>query len=112
MRLIKNKQDNTVSTHPLSMRDMKGDMNHITTLNHIITPITIHIYTTTVVITTLVVLEAEDSEEVVAEEAAMAVVAMVVAEEAAMAVVAMAAAEVVAVDTGKLKEKVSEEGPM
>jgi hypothetical protein len=42
------------------MREMKGDMNHITTLNHIIT----------VVITTLVVLEAEDSEEVVAEVAA------------------------------------------
>jgi hypothetical protein len=41
-------------------------MNHITTLNHIITPITTHIHTTTVVITTLVVLEAEDSEEVVA----------------------------------------------
>ena len=48
------------------MREMKGDMNHITTLNHIITPIITHIHTTTVVITPLVVLEAEDSEEVVA----------------------------------------------
>ena len=63
MHLVKNKRDNTVSTHLLSMREM----SHITTLDSITTPITIHIYTTTVVITTLVVLEAEDSEEVVAE---------------------------------------------
>jgi len=67
LHLVKNKRDNTVSTHLLSMREMRGDMNHITTLNHIITPITTHIHTTTVVITTVVVLEAEDSEEVVAE---------------------------------------------
>ena len=103
MRLIKNKRDNTVSTHLLTMRDMKGDMNHITTLNHIITPITTHIHTTTVVITTLVVLEAEDSEEVVAALGALTEEAM---EEEAMAVAAMAVA------TGKLKEKVSEEGSM
>ena len=50
------------------MREMKGDMNHITTLNHIITPITTHIHTTTVVITTVVVLEAEDSEVVAGAE--------------------------------------------
>ena|GEM_PF-2495221 len=61
MHLVKNKRDNTVSTHLLSMREMRGDMNHITI------PIMIHIHTTTVVITPLVVLEAEDSEEVVAE---------------------------------------------
>ena len=60
MRLVKNKRENTVSTHLLPMRDM----NHITTLNSITTPI----HTTTVVITiltpiliTAVVLEAEDS---------------------------------------------------
>ena len=47
MRLIKNKRDNTVTTHLLSMRDMKGDMNHIP-----ITLITL-IHTITVVITTL-----------------------------------------------------------
>ena len=62
-------------------------MNHITTLNHIITPITTH--TTTVVITTVVVLEAEDSEEVVAGavvslEASMVVMALGVLTEEAM----------------------------
>ena len=57
-----------------------------------------------VVITTLVVLEAEDSEEVVTEVAALGVLTEEAMEEAAMAV----AAE----DTGKLKEKVSKEGPM
>ena len=103
MRLIKDKRDNTVSTHLLSMRDMKRDMNHITTLNHIITPTTTHILTTMVVITTLVVLEAEDSEEVVTEVAALGVLTEEAMEEAAMAVAA---------DTGKLKEKVSKEGPM
>jgi hypothetical protein len=53
-----------------------GDMNHITTLNHIITPITTHIHTTTVVITTVVVLEAENSEEVVAALGALTEEAM------------------------------------
>ena len=89
MRLVKNKRDNTVSTHLLSMREMRGDMNHITTLNHIITPITTHIHTTTVVITTVVVLEAEDSEEMVTEavvslEASMVVVALGALTEEAM----------------------------
>jgi len=53
LHLVKNKGDNTVSIHLLSMRDM----SHITTLNPIttpITPITTHIHTTTVVITTLI----------------------------------------------------------
>ena len=69
MHLAKNKRDNTVSTHLLSMRDMQGDMNPITT------PITTPIHTTTMVITTLtpflisvVVLEAEDSEVVAGAE--------------------------------------------
>lgn len=101
MRLIKNKRDNTLSTHLLSMRDMKGDMNHITTPMTLITLIhTITVVTTTLIsiLISVAVLWSEDSEAVVLGAEDSEVVAMAVA--------------VMADTTGKLKEKVSEEEPM